>query len=429
MRSRLYDLTALSLPGGLVSLPALREYQLAGVNKTLQTVHSRSRFYAGRADIPPAIERLEQLADLPFTTENDLKRGLEDFLCISPGAVARIVTLPTSGSTGPSKRIGFSDGDIEAIITFFRYGMQEMAGPGMRVMIGLPGTAEYGVPHLLATALQTFGVTPLPYGAITDFDAAARFVCQQQPNCIVAHPVQLLGLAAHMAQLPTPTPAWPQTVLLTGDTVSPHLLARVERGLHCKAFNHYGSTEMGYGGAVDCGCHQGLHLRENDLFFEVVHPDTGRPVPPGQAGELVFTTLTRTAMPLVRYRTGDMTCLQPATCSCTSPLPRISPPWRRAGGRLRVGGFELTLPLLDDCVFALDGITDCQLWIKPDDTLILEIWTTGAGQDLAGLPLRLQQTELLQKLAAHRPLEVVTAPPGAPPPCTQGKRLFRAFRA
>lgn len=427
MRSHLYDLTARCLPGDAVNLPTLRRYQLAGVNQTLKTVHSHARFYAGRADIPPAIERLEQLADLPFTTEDDLKRGLEDFLCISPDAVARIVSLPTSGSTGPSKRIGFAQPDIEAIITFFRYGMQEMAAPSMRVMIGLPGTAEYGVPHLLATALQSLGCTPLPYGAITNFDAAAHFVCAQQPHCIVAHPVQLLGLAVHMAQLPTPPPAWPQTVLLTGDYASPHLHTRVERDLHCKAFNHYGSTEMGYGGAVDCACHQGLHLRESDLFFEVIRPDTGRPAPPGTEGELVFTTLTRTAMPLVRYRTGDMARLLPAPCPCGSPLPRISPPWRRAGGWLQLGTFELTLPLLDDCVFAFEGITDCQLWINPDKTLALEIWTT--GQAPADLPQLLLQAPLLQQLAAHRPLAVRLAPPGAPPPCTQGKRLFRTVRA
>ena len=106
---------------------------------------------------------------------------------------------------------------------------------------------------------------------------------------------------------------------------------RLEGALGCRVYDHYGSTEMGYGGALACGQGPGLHLREADLYFEVVDPATGRPLPEGAFGELVFTTLTRRGMPLVRYRTGDLTRFLPGACPCGCPLRRIAPPVRWGG--------------------------------------------------------------------------------------------------
>ena len=82
---------------------------------------------------------------------------------------------------------------------------------------------------------------------------------------------------------------------------------------------------------MECRARNGYHLREADLFFEVVDPVSGSPVPDGTPGEVVFTTLTRRAMPLIRYRTGDVAAMLPGPCACGSPLRRLS----RIAGRLR----------------------------------------------------------------------------------------------
>ena len=109
-------------------------------------------------------------------------------------------------------------------------------------------------------------------------------------------------------------------MLLSADYVSPACRELLKESWGCAVFEHYGMTETGLGGAVSCEAHYGYHPREADLLFEIVDPATGRPLPPGERGELVFTTLTRRAMPLIRYRTGDFSRFFPEPCPCGTGL-------------------------------------------------------------------------------------------------------------
>ena len=92
-----------------------------------------------------------------------------------------------------------------------------------------------------------------------------------------------------------------KSVLLTTDYVPEAIVEFVERLWRCTVYNHYGMTEMGLGGGVECQARRGYHLREADLYFEIVNPQTEMPVVEGETGEVVFTTLTRRGMPLIRY--------------------------------------------------------------------------------------------------------------------------------
>ena len=127
-------------------------------------------------------------------------------------------------------------------------------------------------------------------------------------------------------------------------------------------FEHYGMTEMGLGCAVDCAAHAGLHIRENDLLLEVVD-GAGRPVPDGIEGELAFTTLTRTAMPLIRYRTGDRSALLPGRCPCGCAMRRIAPPRRMEGG-------ALSLAAWDEALLPLPGLSDFRITLRGGEVLL-----------------------------------------------------------
>ena len=98
--------------------------------------------------------------------------------------------------------------------------------------------------------------------------------------------------------------------------------------------DHYGLTETGYGGGVECTAHSGYHMRELDLLVEILDIGTGRPLPFLHEGEVTITTLTREGMPLIRYRTGDVAHMLPGPCPCGSPMPRLS----AIRGRLRFDG-------------------------------------------------------------------------------------------
>ena len=111
-------------------------------------------------------------------------------------------------------------------------------------------------------------------------------------------------------------------VLSSADSLPPPAAEALGR-LWSGAIDHYGSTESGLGGAVQCSARAGRHIRESDLLCEIIDPLTGEPLPDGQWGELVLTTLTREAMPLIRYRTGDWTRILPGECPCGSVLKRL----------------------------------------------------------------------------------------------------------
>jgi phenylacetate-coenzyme A ligase PaaK-like adenylate-forming protein len=115
-------------------------------------------------------------------------------------------------------------------------------------------------------------------------------------------------------------------------------------------------TEMGLGGGVECEARRGYHLREADLYFEIIDPATGRVLPDGEYGEVVFTTLTRRGMPLVRYRTGDVSRFIPGKCSCGTHLKTLERITHRLAGRVFIGDRPLTMADLDEALFAIDGV-------------------------------------------------------------------------
>ena len=118
-------------------------------------------------------------------------------------------------------------------------------------------------------------------------------------------------------------------------------------------------TEMGWGGGVECEARDGYHLREADLFVEIVDPETGRPLPDGESGEIVVTTLTRAGMPLVRYRTGDISRFHTSPCPCGTVLKRLDRiTGRMSDGDCLVSGMSLTQPILDEALFSLPGVMD-----------------------------------------------------------------------
>ncbi len=152
-----------------------------------------------------------------------------------------------------------------------------------------------------------------------------------ESDSLVGLPGQVLALVRHPAAIMLP-PGRIRSVLLSADYVPDAVVREIGRVWGCPVFNHYGMTEMGLGGGVDCRALTGYHLREADLYFEIVDPVDGRPLPEGESGEVVFTTLTRRGMPLIRYRTGRPGRFSPGTMSLRLGAA-ASRPCARAFGR------------------------------------------------------------------------------------------------
>ena len=368
---------------GASDMEGLRRHQLRALRETVARARDRSGFYTDRlaAVEPGDIVSLDDVARLPFTTADDVRREGMRLLCVPAGDVERIVTLPTSGTTGEPKRVHFSAADQELTIDFFHHGMSVLAGPGDRVLILLPGERPGSVGELLARGLERLNATPLPYGPVRDVADAIETLERERASVVVGIPVQVLALARRSVSQGRDLRV--KSVLLSTDHVPQAIVTALERAWDCRVFNHYGTTEMGLGGGVECAAHAGLHLREADLLFEVVDPRTDVPLPPGEEGEVVFTTLTREAMPLIRYRTGDLGSFVVRSCPCGSRLRLLANVRARlADVAVLSGGERLCLADLDEALFALDGVLDFRAALGTNsggERLTIELLVEGGG--------------------------------------------------
>jgi phenylacetate-coenzyme A ligase PaaK-like adenylate-forming protein len=338
----------------------LEQYQRECLQETIRYAAANSLFYRNRLGKVAAgrIDSLADIAALPFTTEADLRNFGREMLCVSQSMISRVVTLTTSGTCGAPKRIWFTPEDQALTVDFFRAGMSTLVEPGDRVLILLPGERAGSVGELLAQALESAGITAILHGPVRSLAETLRVIRAMQVSSLVGIPVQILALARHSVYLGHP-PVTLKSVLLSTDYAATSLIREVERIWQCKVFDHYGMTEMGLGGGVECAAHSGYHLREADLYFEIIDPDSGEVVPAGCEGEVVFSTLNRRGMPLIRYRTGDLSRFLPEKCCCGSVLKRLD----RISGRLGVktilpDGAKIRLNILDEAVFAIPGVID-----------------------------------------------------------------------
>ncbi|MGD9211361.1 MAG: AMP-binding protein [Desulfobacteraceae bacterium] len=340
----------------------LARYQLDRLNATLNHVIHNSPFYQkllkNTAVFP--LENLQQLQTLPFTNQEALRKSSLQLLSVSQSRVARVVTLHTSGTTGTPKRFFFTNKDLERTIDFFHYGLMTMVSPGQRLLIFLPGDLPHSAGKLLEKAAERMDVQAIIYGLIQEPDHAIQTIIDNKINSLVGIPVQILSLIRSGSHRSIPTEMI-ESVLLSTDYVPQAIVKALKETWNCEVFQHYGMTEMGYGGAMSCDAHFGYHLREMDLLFEVIDPITLQPIDDHGLGEVVFTTLNHQAMPLIRYRTGDLAAWIKTPCPCGSILRRMSWVQGRSKGNIYLDDqLSLNIHTLDEQLFALPYIIDFQ---------------------------------------------------------------------
>lgn len=427
----------------------LAEYQARRLRETLDLAMRSSPFYRERLDglEPHVIRRPEDLAVLPRTTAADLAERGDDFLCLSRGDIARVVTLHTSGTTGPAKRIHFTRDDLEATLDFFQHGLTTFAGPEDRVLILLPVDRPDSVGDLLGRAVQRMGAVPVPFGLPEGLrsphgthnpdipgrspDHALDMLIQAKATCVVGFPVDVLAMARGCRRS-REAGRTVRSVLLCSDHVPGSLARSVEEAWDCTVLAHWGMTESGLGGGVECLARCGYHLRETDVYLEVTDPETGRLLAPGRTGEVVLTTLTRRGMPLIRYRTGDMAAMLPGPCPCGSPMRRLGPVCGRRDGILRLcGNKALTMEELDEVLFAVPGLLDFSATLRGtgfEAYLDVRYWSSNSGPLLPAKVSRTLEMLLASKHSGGLRLGLAVSPADGPPTPPGAKRRLRDQR-
>jgi len=313
-------------PGPHPDPTALETWQLAALRRTIAHAAATSPFYRKTlAGLPPDFPRtLGDLASLPTTRPEELVTGAMRFLCVSQDDVVRMVTVATSGTTGSPKRLAFDDHDLAATLDCFRVTMTTLSRPGDTVLVMFPTTVPNSVGDLIMRCLPLYGATGVAGDPTGDPETLAETLRRHKPQCMIVATSQLVRGKDDPAVV-TAARNCLRSMVFASEYLPREWKGALTAGFGCPVFDYYSATEMGYGGGMECEADNGYHLREADHYFEVVDISSDRPLPPGEVGEVVFTTLSRRAMPLVRYRTGDAARMLPGPCPCGSPLRRLGP--------------------------------------------------------------------------------------------------------
>lgn len=303
-----------------MSREQMRELQSERLKKLVHRVYHNTPFYRHKMqemDVRPEdIKSIDDLVKLPFTTKQDLRDNYPYGLFAVP--MSEIIRLHAStGTTGKPTVVGYTRKDLSVWAEMIArcltaYGTTRddifSVGYGYGLFTGGLGL-HYGVENLGATVIpMSTGNTAKQVQLLHDFGATA----------LASTPSYALYLAEAIADAGIPREEMKLRIGIFGaEPWGEQMRAQIEEKLGMKAYNIYGLSEiMGPGVSHECECKDGSHIIEDHFFPEIVDSVTLAQLPYGETGELVFTTLTKEGIPLLRYRTKDLCSLNDALCSC-----------------------------------------------------------------------------------------------------------------
>lgn len=305
----------------------LAALQLERLRRTLRHARERVPVYRARLEAagvePDDVRTLQDVRALPFTTKADLRDHYPFGLFARPvGELARLHA--SSGTTGKPTVVGYSAGDLD---TWAQLMARSLACAGVRAGDIVHNAHGYGLftgglgVHAGAERLGAVvvpasgGATERQIALLMDFGARV-LVATPSYALVIAETAERLGVDLRASAL--------RTGIFGGEPWSESTRRAIESRFGLRAHDLYGLSEiMGPGVACECDEQAGLHGWEDHFLFEVLDPETQQPVPEGHAGELVITTLTRDALPMLRYRTRDITRIATAPCDCGRTHLRI----------------------------------------------------------------------------------------------------------
>lgn len=310
-----------------MSRDEIHNLQSARLKKMVDRVYHNVEFYRKKMQQmglePGDIGSIDDLKKLPFTTKADLRDTYPFGLFAVPQSeVVRIHA--SSGTTGKATVVGYTRKDIDLwaecvarVLAMHGVGKHDkiQVAYGYGLFTGGLGL-HYGAEELGATVIpMSSGNTQRLITMMEDFGATA----------IACTPSYLLHIAETLEEAGKINNIQLKVAICGAEPWTENMRKEIETKLHIKAYDIYGLSEiLGPGVAADCEYHRGLHVYEDHFVPEVINPETLEPCKEGETGELVFTTITKEALPLFRYRTKDLTSITYDKCECGRTLARIS---------------------------------------------------------------------------------------------------------
>ena len=303
----------------------LQAYQLQGLQWTVAHTYHNSPFYKQRLEsagvTPDTIRTLEDIQKLPFTQADDLRAEYPfPLLSVPMSDVVRIHA--SSGTTGKKKVLCYTQKDLDDWVHIFArcYEMAEVT-PQDRVQIAVGyGIWTAGVGFQLGC--EKVGAMAVPVGP-GNIETQCQFLVDLQSTVMCCTASMGLLMAEEIQRRDLKSKIALRKMIYGSERSSDAMRARIKALLGLEdMFDITGMTELyGPGTGLECTRHEGIHYWADNYILEILDPDTLQPVPSGETGEMVVTTLCKEAAPLIRYRTGDLSRLIEKPCSCGSVLP------------------------------------------------------------------------------------------------------------
>jgi len=339
----------------------LEALQFKRLKQVLERVYHTVGFYKRAFDNAAVslddIKTLDDIQRLPFTEKKDLRDNYPFGLFAEP--MSNIVRLhASSGTTGKPTVVGYTQRDIE---TWSRLMARSFVAAGLTkndivhnaygygLFTGGLGV-HYGVERLGASVVpMSGGSTKKQILILQDFGPTA-ICCTPSYALYLAEKGEAMGVDMKSLKL--------RVGILGAEPWSDNMKTEIEERLNITALNIYGLSEvMGPGVAIECReGRNGLHVFEDNFIVETINPATGEVVPPGEEGELVFTTLTKEAFPLIRYRTKDMSRLMREPCTCGRTLTRIHRISGRSDDMLVIRGVNVFPSQIESVLLGIEGL-------------------------------------------------------------------------
>lgn len=352
-----------------ISRDELEQLQLERLQTTLNRVNKNvihyRKIFNELGTIPEDIISLADLAKLPLTSKDDLNHNYPYGMFAVP--LREVVRIHSSSGTGSKPIVaGYTKNDIRIwsnLVARF------MTAAGVTHDDLVQVTFHYGLftgAFGLHYGAETIGASVIPMGT-GNTERQIMIMQDYKSTVLVSTPSYALELAARLEQLGiNPKSLSLKVGLFGGEPWSEAIRSEIEQGLAIKATDNYGLSEViGPGIAGECSCKNGLHLYEDAFLPEIIDPDSGKVLPAGQEGELVITTLTKEAFPLIRYRTRDMTSLDYSPCACGRTLVRMKRISRRSDDMLIIRGVNVYPSQIEEAVFgAIQGEAPYQIVVE-----------------------------------------------------------------
>ncbi|PYM81004.1 MAG: phenylacetate--CoA ligase [Candidatus Rokuibacteriota bacterium] len=352
----------MSLRGALERAPRQERarFQLERLRAVVARVHERVPFYRrrlGEAAVTPAgIRSLDDLRRLPFTTKDDFHATYPFGLLATP--LDDVVRLhASSGTTGTPTVVAYTRGDLDTWSDLMARTLRAGGVGRSDVVHNAYGYGlftgglgfHYGAERIGAAVVPiSSGFTERQLLALRDFGATV-LCCTPSYSLHLAEALGAAGIPSGALRL--------RVGFFGAEPWTEEMRRAIEARLGLTAFNVYGLSEIvGPGVSVECEEHRGMHVHEDHFLPEVVDPATLEPVPPGATGELVLTTLTKEALPVLRYRTRDLTALDPEPCRCGRTFARIGRITGRTDDMLIIRGVNLFPSQIEQVLLAVPRV-------------------------------------------------------------------------